>query len=87
MIESWRWYGDLDTISLNQILQTGASGIVTALHEIPYGEVWSREAVAERTSRIRAAGMEWVVCESLPLHEDIKLGTGDLGTLFANYRQ
>ena len=87
MIESWRWYGDLDTISLNQILQTGASGIVTALHEIPYGEVWSREAVAERTSRIRAAGMDWVVCESLPLHEDIKLGTGDLGTLFANYRQ
>lgn len=87
MIESWRWYGGLDKITLPQIRQTGATGIVTALHEIPYGEVWSRDAVAARAGQIKAAGMDWVVCESLPLHEDIKRGTGDLATLFANYRQ
>jgi mannonate dehydratase len=87
MQESWRWYGDLDTISLPEIRQTGATGIVTALHEIPYGQVWPRGTIAQRRDRIRAAGMEWVVCESLPLHEDIKRGTGDLTHLFAAYRQ
>lgn len=88
MIESWRWYGpELDTISLPQIAQTGASGIVTALHEIAYGEVWSREAIAERRARIEAAGLHWHVVESLPIHERIKRGEGDLSALFANYRQ
>lgn len=87
MIESWRWYGGLDKITLSDIRQTGATGIVTALHEIPYGEVWERDAIAARVGEIKAAGMDWVVCESLPLHEDIKRGTGDLATLFSNYRQ
>ncbi|MDJ0638566.1 MAG: mannonate dehydratase [Paracoccaceae bacterium] len=87
MQESWRWYGELDTITLEEIRQTGASGIVTALHEIPYGEVWPRETVATRRDQIRTAGMEWVVCESLPLHEDLKRGTGDLPRLYGNYRQ
>ncbi|OOY18292.1 mannonate dehydratase [Thioclava sp. DLFJ4-1] len=88
MIESWRWYGpELDTISLPQIVQTGASGIVTALHEIAYGEVWSREAITERRARIEAAGLHWHVVESLPIHERIKRGEGDLSALFANYRQ
>lgn len=87
MQESWRWYGDLDTISLDEIRQTGARGIVTALHEVPYGHVWPRAVIAERRDRIRAAGLEWTVCESLPLHEDIKRGSGDLPALFGTYRQ
>ena len=88
MIESWRWYGpDLDTISLNDISQTGAHGIVTALHEIPYGEVWPVETIATRRQMIEAGGLEWVVVESLPIHEAIKQGQGDLAPIFANYRQ
>ncbi|MEL6807744.1 MAG: mannonate dehydratase [Pseudomonadota bacterium] len=87
MIESWRWYGDLDTIPLSDIAQTGATGIVTALHEIPYGEVWPTDAIAARKARITDAGFDWVVVESLPVHERIKRGDGDLSQLFANYRQ
>ncbi len=87
MIESWRWYGPYDTISLPEIAQTGATGIVHALHEVPYGEVWSSDAIATRKSEITAAGFEWSVTESLPIHEAIKRGDGDLTPLFANYRQ
>lgn len=87
MIESWRWYGDLDAISLAEIAQTGARGIVTALHEIPYGAVWPRAAVADRKRRVTEAGFDWVIVESLPVHERIKRGDGDLRELFANYRQ
>ena len=88
MIETWRWYGaGLDKVTLADIRQTGATGIVTALHEIPYGAVWPREAIAARRAEIKAAGMTWEVCESLPLHEDIKRGTGDQSALFASYRQ
>jgi mannonate dehydratase len=85
--ESWRWYGPLDRISLSEIAQTGANGIVTALHEVPYGEVWSRETIARRKAEIEAAGFDWAVVESLPIHERIKRGEGDLSSLFANYRQ
>lgn len=90
MIESWRWYGPLDKINLSEIAQTRATGIVTALHEIPYGEVWSVEAIEARLALINAdpsLELTWNVAESLPIHEDIKRGTGDLDTLFANYRQ
>lgn len=87
MKETWRWYGPLDQIKLSEVRQTGAAGIVTALHEIPYGEVWQRTTIAKRRDKIRVAGFEWDVVESLPLHEDIKRGIGDLTSLFANYRQ
>ena len=87
MKETWRWYGPLDKIDLAEIRQTGAVGIVTALHEIPYGQVWKRQVISERNSKIKAAGFKWEVVESLPLHEDIKRGSGDLSTLFSNYRQ
>jgi len=87
MIETWRWYGDLDAISLSEIAQTGARGIVTALHEIPYGEVWPSKTIAKRKARIVDAGFSWEVVESLPIHERIKKGDGDLSQLFANYRQ
>ena len=85
MKETWRWYGSLDKITLEEIRHTGAHGIVTALHEIPYGEVWEREAIAKRRDIIRASGFDWDVVESLPLHENIKRGTGKLASLFANW--
>ncbi|MBY4893652.1 mannonate dehydratase [Rhodobacteraceae bacterium N5(2021)] len=87
MRETWRWFGSLDALTLPEIAQTGAAGIVTALHEIPYGEVWSAEAIAARNAQITDAGFTWDVVESLPIHEAIKRGEGDLSGLFANYRQ
>ncbi|MFD1696131.1 mannonate dehydratase [Roseibium aestuarii] len=87
MIEGWRWYGDFDRISLGEIAQTGAASIVTALHEVPYGEVWQKDTIAARRNRINRAGFAWTVVESLPLHERIKRGEGDLSVLLANYRQ
>ena len=66
MKESWRWFGPLDKITLPEILQTGASGIVTAPHEIPYGEVWPLEVIAARNAEIAATGgLQWEVVESL----------------------
>ncbi|MBU2993046.1 mannonate dehydratase [Octadecabacter sp. 1_MG-2023] len=87
MRETWRWYGPFDGITLPQITQTGAAGIVTSLHEIAYGEVWPQALIAERNAEIKAAGFTWDVVESLPIHERIKKGEGDLEPLFANYRQ
>ncbi len=89
MIESWRWFGPYDDITLPEVAQTGAVGVVTALHDIPYGQVWPREAIAARRDLIAGAGqgLHWNVVESLPVHEDIKLGQGDLPGLFATYRQ
>lgn len=85
--ETWRWYGQFDRLTLPEIRQTGAVGIVTALHEIPYGEVWPRDTIAARKAEIEAAGFTWDVVESLPVHERIKRGDGDLEPLFANYRE
>lgn len=87
MRETWRWFGEFDPIPLDQVAQTGVQGIVSALHAVPYGEVWSRDRIAARKREIAAAGFTWDVVESLPVHEDIKRGTGDLKTLFAHYRQ
>lgn len=89
MKQSWRWFGPDDAVSLAAARQAGASGIVTALHQIPYGEVWSVEAIERRKSEIAAPGfgLDWVVVESLPVHERVKLGEGDLEPIFANYRE
>lgn len=86
MRETWRWFGEFDPISLDEVAQTGAVGIVSALHAIPYGEVWPQEAIAKRRAEIETAGFTWDVVESLPVHEDIKRGMGNLPLLFANYR-
>ena len=87
MKEGWRWYGKFDRIALSEIAQTGASEIITALHEIPYGEVWPRETIATLRASIEHSGFAWPIVESLPIHERIKKGEGDLDALFANYRQ
>ncbi|MDP5218996.1 mannonate dehydratase [Ruegeria sp. 2205SS24-7] len=74
MLESWRWFGPSDPIPLNYVRQAGATGIVTALHEIPNGEEWPSAAISERRDLIQNAGLDWVVVESIPVHEDIKCG-------------
>jgi mannonate dehydratase len=90
MQETWRWFGPDDVVPLHAIRQAGASGVVTALHEIPYGELWTVEAIEERQAAIVAdpsLGLHWDVVESLPIHEHIKLGEGNLSGLFETYRQ
>jgi mannonate dehydratase len=90
MEETWRWFGPDDVVKLNQIRQTGATGIVTALHHIPYGEIWSLDEINKRKAMIladKSLGLRWSVVESLPIHESIKLGKGNLSALFENYRQ
>ena len=86
----WRWFGPDDAVKLHEIRQTGASGIVTALHHIPYGVVWSQQEIAKRKAMIEAdasLGLRWSVVESLPVAEPIKLADGNLSALFDNYRE
>ncbi len=88
MIESWRWYGPYDTISLPEIAQTGATGIVHRPARDPLRRGLAAATPSPRARpRSTAAGFDWVVVESLPIHEPIKRGEGDLTPLFANYRQ
>lgn len=82
-----RWFGDNDPTTLSEIRQCGAEGIVTALHAIPVGEVWPVEDIKKHQEKIRNAGMEWSVVESLPVHEDIKRGAGDREKYLANYKK
>ncbi len=87
MIESWRWYGPSDPITLRDIRQAGITGIVNALHEVRCGELWTEEAVAERARMIEAAGMKWVVAESIAVHEDIKTRSGNWQHYIEVYKQ
>ena len=87
MQETWRWFGPGDTITLRQIRQAGATGVVTSLHEIPTGEVWPLSVIQSRKAEIEAAGMNWSVVESVPLHNDIKTRTGDYLRHIANYQE
>ena len=81
MEQTWRWFGPDDAIPLAHIRQAGATGIVTALHQVPYGVVWATDDIRARQALIAAdpsLGLAWSVVESLPVHESIKLGEGPL---------
>ena len=86
-VRSWRWFGPNDPISLEMIKSTNAEVIVTALHHIPNGEIWSVDEIRKRKSLLESYGFSWSVAESLPIHEEIKYSGPNLNKIIEHYKQ